>query len=264
MPKSTLEADPWLGGMLGRKAFRLTFPTAPTAPAGTFPTAILATGTGPDIITQAPPPTREAVFIYAKIDVENPGQTAWLERLGFHLVDTNITFEKILEPGAWTGREPPGIRLAEPEDEAAAVRLARTSFRKSRFHNDPGIPPDTADRIKSEWVRNYFLGARGDAMAVCEAAGGLAGFLLLLKSDEALTIDLVAVDEAQRGKALAGAMTRFLESRFPGPAKVRVGTQIANGPAIRAYQKMGFVLARSQYIFHYHGPMPAALTGKDP
>jgi ribosomal protein S18 acetylase RimI-like enzyme len=247
MPKSTLDADAWLGAMLGREAFRLTFPAE----------------SGPDIVPQAPPPTREAVFIYAKIDVGNPGQSARLEDLGFRLVDTNITFEKPLDPGAWTGRETPGIRLARPEDEAAAVRLAQGGFRKSRFHNDARIAPETADRIKGEWVRNYFLGVRGDAMAVCEAAGGLAGFLLLLKSAEALTIDLVAVDEAHRGKALAGAMTRFLESRFPGPAKVRVGTQIANAPAIRSYQKLGFVLARSQYIYHYHGPMPAALTGKD-
>jgi ribosomal protein S18 acetylase RimI-like enzyme len=252
MPKSTLDPDPWLGGVLGREAFRLTFPTGP-GPAGPGPA-------GPP---EPPPPTREAVFIYAKVDVEAHAQSGYLEGLGFKLVDTNITFEKTLRSVPPSGAEPAGIRMAGPGDQERAVLLAGKSFRKSRFHNDAAIGAETADRIKAEWVRNYFLGFRGDAMVVAEAGNGLAGFLLLLKSKDALTIDLVAVDEAHRGKALAAAMTRFAESRFPARALMRVGTQIANGPAIRSYQKMGFSLARSQYIFHYHGAMPAELTGKD-
>ncbi len=242
MPISTLETDAWLGGVLGRDAFRLSF----------------SAGDKRLVPASKPPPTCEAVFIYTKVDVNAHENVRLLLNLGFTLVDTNITFEKKLQSKHDLGSETQSIRLARAQDVEQVVKLAKVSFRKSRFHNDSLISTAVADRLKGEWVRNFFLGARGDAMVVAESADGIAGFLLLLKNKEALTIDLVAVDEAHRGKGLAAAMTRFSEKTFPQPTLVRVGTQIGNAPAIQAYQKQGFTLVQSQYIFHYHGAMPTS------
>ena len=111
-------------------------------------------------------------------------------------------------------------------------------------------------RLKGEWVRNFFRGERGVAMAVAHSGKEVAGFLLYLRAGDALVIDLVAVAPAHRGKGLAEAMTLLGESRFPEAKILRVGTQIGNAGAIRLYQKLGFHLCGSHYVFHYHGPMP--------
>jgi len=243
-----LEPDLWLGGILGYEAYRLITDA-------------------PDRMRSENLPTRDAparkVFVYAKTEVHPLDDVRFLERSGFRLMDTNLTFgrrrtkpESLVEPDP---ENAPLVRMAVPEDEDAVVALARRSFTLDRFHLDPEVPNTTADRLKGEWVRNYFKGERGAAMAVAESGNGkeIAGFLLFLLAGNDLVIDLVAVSSDHRNQGLAGAMTRFGERRFPQAENLKVGTQIGNRGAIRCYQKLGFRLERSQYIYHYHGPLPA-------
>lgn len=195
------------------------------------------------------------VFLHAKVEVHALAESRFLESLGFRLIDTNLTFERPRGPAAPAA----GVRWARPEDEAAVVALARDCFTLDRFHLDPEVPKQSADRLKGEWVRNFFRGERGAAMAVAETGAQkdeVAGFLLFLRTGDALVIDLVAVAPAHRGKGLAEAMTALGEARFPEAGVLRVGTQIGNAGAIRLYQKLGFRLCGSHYVFHYHGPMP--------
>ncbi|MDB5104270.1 MAG: hypothetical protein JWP91_1959 [Fibrobacteres bacterium] len=236
------EPDLWLGGILGHEAYRLT-----PVPTGDMDVENL--------------PSRDAparkVFIYAKTEVTAPDESRFLEANGFRLTDTNLTFaRRRIEPEPSMETR---VRLAVPSDEEAVVALARGSFTLDRFHLDPEVPKATADRLKGEWVRNYFKGERGAAMAVAESGTGkgIAGFLLFLLAGNALVIDLVAVSPDHRNQGLAGAMTRFGERCFPKAETLRVGTQIGNAGAIRCYQNLGFRLEHSHYVFHYHGPMPA-------
>ena len=74
----------------------------------------------------------------------------------------------------------------------------------------------------------------------------------LMTADDVMVVDLVAVDEAVRGRSVAGDMTWFAQSQFPQAGCLRVGTQLANLPAIRCYERLGFQLVRSQYVLHYH------------
>ena len=39
---------------------------------------------------------------------------------------------------------------------------------------------------------------------------------------------------------------------IPGPKTVRVGTQIANIPSLRLYESLGFRIADTHYVLHYH------------
>lgn len=237
-----LEPDLWLGGILGHEAYRLT-----SIPPG---------NTRAENLPSRDAPARK-VFIYAKTEVHALDESRFLEMSGFRLVDTNLTFaRRRTDPGPETEAR---VRMAVPADEGAVVALARDSFTLDRFHLDPEVPKATADRLKGEWVRNYFKGERGAAMAVAETGNGkgIAGFLLFLLAGNGLVIDLVAVSHDHRSQGLAGAMTRFGERYFPEVETLRVGTQIGNAGAIRCYQKLGFRLEHSHYVFHYHGPMPS-------
>ena len=244
-----LEPDIWLGGILGHEAYRLTF-------------------VSPEDMSMPSLPARTPagkIFIYAKTDVHALDETRFLESRGFRLMDTNLTFSRRrLDPE--TGKNldrglETRVRMAVPADEDAVVALARSSFTVDRFHLDPEVPTATADHLKGEWVRNYFKGKRGTAMAVAEAGSGkgIAGFLLFLLVGNALVIDLVAVSPDHRSQGLAGAMTRFGEQSFAKAEVLKVGTQIGNSGAIRCYQKLGFRLDHSHYVFHYHGPMPESI-----
>ena len=65
------------------------------------------------------------------------------------------------------------------------------------------------------------------------------------------------VEEAYRRRGIAAEMIAFVESQFT-PAVIAVGTQVANLPSVRLYEKLGFRLASTQYVFHFHNPAIAS------
>lgn len=160
---------------------------------------------------------------------------------GFVVVDTTLTLER-----ADVHKVEGEVVHAVPEHREAVVEIARTSFRWSRFHLDPDVPDDVANRIKADWVGSYFDGTRGDELLVALHDGAPAGFLaVLVAADGARVIDLVAVAERARGRGLARALTT-------ASGATRVGTQAANVAATRLYESMGFSLARAEYALHLH------------
>ncbi|MHC4992009.1 MAG: GNAT family N-acetyltransferase, partial [Planctomycetota bacterium] len=102
------------------------------------------------------------------------------------------------------------------------------------------------------WAGNYFRGERGDDLVVADTDGRCAGFLLALHVGDALVIDLVAVDDRWRGRGLVGDMTRLACLRRAGARVLRVGTQVANIPALRAYIRLGFTVVQCRYVLHFH------------
>ncbi len=190
-------------------------------------------------------------FIDAKVDVDDFGRIKHLEKLGFHLIDTNVQLKR--KNGSYNGTGN-SCRFANPGDKERIVKIAGCSFTKSRFHLDPMIKNSKADKIKSEWASNYFRGLRGDWMVIAEADGIVTGFLQLIrKSDYEIIIDLVAVDDDYRGRGLAGSMISFCDTYcVKKPVTIDVGTQISNISSLSFYQKLGFSISSAQYVFHFH------------
>ena len=89
-------------------------------------------------------------------------------------------------------------------------------------------------------------------MIVALVGDVIVGFLLLLESDTNLTIDLVAVDNNYQRIGVASDMIAYAECYLNSFSSVQVGTQLANIPSIRLYEKMGFRAYTSNYVFHYH------------
>jgi ribosomal protein S18 acetylase RimI-like enzyme len=70
-----------------------------------------------------------------------------------------------------------------------------------------------------------------------------------------LIIDLIAVDERHRRKGIATGMIAYAESHCGHFETIRVGTQVANIPSLRFYERAGFLVSASNYVFHYHHPI---------
>ncbi len=193
------------------------------------------------------------MFIYTKVAPTATKSIKWLGKMGFNLIDTNVIFTKLTSPNSHLiGHSQ--VRFATSEDEHQTVEVARHNFIFSRFHLDPAFTKNEANMVKAEWVRNYFCGKRGQQMVVAAIDNQIVGFnQILYGANQTLIIDLIAVDNSQRRKAIASDMIAYAEIHCPNFTTICVGTQLANIPSIRLYEKMGFRMSDANYVFHYHG-----------
>ena len=174
-----------------------------------------------------------------------------LEQKGFNLIDTNVIFEKKIDKSKQFSVNK-NIRLAAPKDRDKVVKLASTNFSLSRFHLDPLITNELANNLKGLWIKNYFKGIRGDKMFVQVQGNKVVGFLQILKNNNKITIDLIAVEKTHQKKKIATNLINFAETNYSDCFMIQTGTQIANINSIKLYQKHGFYWIDSYYIFHYH------------
>ena len=242
LSQAELRADPWLARCLGRDVFRL--------PEGVLG-ADAYRGEGFDVVSELCCGVARGAMVYTRVPVGDVSAVGALQRAAFRLVDTTVTLERPL----FDRCEPAGgeIRPARSADESQVTALARRSFTHSRFHQDPVLGADRAGRLKGEWVANFFRGRRGDALVVATDGDNITGFLLAMAADDdAIVIDLVAVDESCRGRRIAGALTRAVQKDFPRATGLRVGTQLANAAALRAYQGLGFTVTSAAHVLHFH------------
>lgn len=194
-------------------------------------------------------------FAFTKILPSDVEYIEFVENIGFRLIDTNVSFVKPVESGVFDQVEDGRlqIRFAGPKDGERTVDLARRSFIYSRFHLDRRYSRELANEVKAQWVASYFEGKRGDKMAIATTGDEVIGFLQLIQNEpDSFTIDLIAVDGKYKRMGIARGLIRFAESHYSRSKIVRVGTQLANMPSIKLYQKMGFSMDAAQYVFHYH------------
>ena len=217
-------ADPWLGEVMRRPVFRVE---------GSGSAEAVVQGRG---------------FYFAKVPTDRIADVQALSRAGFTVVDTNVTFELTREIAPAHNVDVGEIRAGE---EDAVLAIAGSAFRYSRFHLDPEVGLDLAHHIKREWIRNYVLRKRGDTLLVARQGGRPAGFLAPIVAHGTAVIDLVAVATDAHVQGLGSALTAAFANKYRGMPRL-VGTQVANMPSIRLYTKLGFALAKSQYVLHHH------------
>lgn len=233
-----LQEDRFIGNFLGKPAWRVTAPGEVDAE---------AFQDGPES------------FAYAKLGCSDIARIKALVAVGFNLVDTNTQFDRP-RADAWPNvklADRYAVRMAESGDAEAVEKVAAGSFVYSRFHLDPLVSDQVASDIKGRWAANYFKGQRGDWMVVPTFEGRVVGFNQLLSKDDTLIIDLIAVDPEHQGKGLATAMIKFAAENCGDWQRMLVGTQVSNIPSMRTYEKLGFRMCGSSYVFHYHGPVKA-------
>lgn len=233
-----VEADPWMAKVFGHDVFRV-------APEGTDTTALrhhLRAREG------------RTAFYCAKVATDRIDQVQALAALGFGVVDVNVTFER--EPGDGCGPTTP-VRDAVQSDREPLLRIAESCFVYSRFHLDPRVPDRVANAVKREWVDSYLHGRRGECLLVAEHDGSPVGFLAVLAAKshgrDARVIDLVGVDRTVQGRGVGKSLVQeFVCSQPAGCELLRVGTQAANVPSMRLYERCGFRVAETAYVLHAH------------
>jgi ribosomal protein S18 acetylase RimI-like enzyme len=193
-------------------------------------------------------------FFFARVPAADVPGVAALAAAGFGVVDTQLGFEHAVPvPG------PAGIEVgpAAPAERGAVLDIAGSCFRYSRFHQDPRIGREAADRVKRAWAQNCLDGRRGEEVLVARLAGKPTGFLAVLiapaDGGAAAIIDLVGVGVQDQGRGVGAALVAAFVTRWgPRAASLRVGTQAANVASVRLYERCGFRFRSASYVMHAH------------
>ena len=191
----------------------------------------------------------------SKCDVQEIKKVSALTNKGFHIVDTNLTFEANAKHFASEKKD--YIRHAIDSDRESIMQLAGEVFQFSRFHLDPLILKEIANKIKFLWAGNFFNGQRGDYMFLAEIEGRIAGFIQIIWGNAGrMIIDLIGVALNFRGHGVGRALMEYAAhfgiENTNSQLMVQVGTQVANVPALRLYEALGMKIRSGKYILHYH------------
>jgi dTDP-4-amino-4,6-dideoxy-D-galactose acyltransferase len=242
--EAQIKPDGWLAGLMGRPVFRVDL----AGPEG---------DQGADERLREHSRQQARAFYYAKVDAVRVDTARRLSAGGFFVADTNVFFR--LDRAPQLTRDFPGVTVGELQagEEDAVLAIAADAYRFTRFHLDPFVGSDLANAIKRAWCGNYVRRLRGDRLFVARLDGRPAGFLAALTVEAGgqhkAIIDLVGVAPAlQRRRVGAALTTAFVEHYRGRAAMLEVGTQVANLPSIRLYERCGFSLVSSQYVLHLH------------
>ena len=90
-------------------------------------------------------------------------------------------------------------------------------------------------------------------MLVAKSGDKIVGYILLLYPDvEEVVIDLIATAQASRRRGISTDLIKSTEKLHQNRRRIVVGTQVGNIASIRLYERAGFRLCNSRYVFHYH------------
>ena len=261
--------DAWLAAVCGHPVFAIEdLPGAgDRGPAWVPPGSALATTLVDAIVAHAT--DHAGALYYAKVPTHRVDVVRALGCAGLFVVDVGLTFAR---PAATALPERPAsgavtVMPAVAGHHMDCLRLAGQAFDRSRFHLDPEMPRALADRIKQAWIASYVEGRRGEELLVALLEGRVVGFLAVLaarfRGAPSRVIDLLAVDPRLRGRGIGQALVRaFAERHAPRATHLVVGTQAANIPSIRLYEKLGFSLASSTHVLHMHVPVGVPGTAR--
>lgn len=205
---------------------------------------------------ELPLPRRlEPGFYQARVPAERVDAVRALQQAGFYVASAGITLGRL--PAADAAASEVEVVTADPARDGALLDVAETGFHASRFHLDPQIPPEVANRIKRDWVASYLGHTRGEELLAARVDCAPVGFLAVLAGaadGRAIrTIDLIAVSPPHRGSGVGAALVaHFLADSVGRCDEVRVGTQGANPGATRFYERLGFTAVAMAYDLHLH------------
>jgi dTDP-4-amino-4,6-dideoxy-D-galactose acyltransferase len=174
---------------------------------------------------------------------DEPGLAAAAEDAGFRLVDVRVELAR-----SAAGGDVGAVRPAWPEDEAELRRIARTNHPITRFYADARFPDERCDDLYETWIARSLEGW-AEAVLVAEADGRPAGYVSVHADG---SIGLIGVDPDARGRGLGRELVLGAVAwcRDRGLGEVSVVTQARNVPALRTFERCGFLARDVGLWFH--------------
>jgi dTDP-4-amino-4,6-dideoxy-D-galactose acyltransferase len=130
--------------------------------------------------------------------------------------------------------------------------LAIQSGIYSRFKLDSKLPGNAYERLYRIWIENSVNRSIAEEVFVFKQDDKIAGMITLSQKEDWGDIGLIAVDHGFRGQKigqnlLAAANTFFFDK---GLKDLGVETQTINSGACRFYEANGFLVHKTEYLYH--------------
>jgi len=131
--------------------------------------------------------------------------------------------------------------------------LAIASGELSRFNIDKDFKNNEFKRLYVQWIENAVEDSASDVLVYFDGDELLGLTTLKEESNKLSNIGLVAVRADTRGKGVGQSLidASIKLAKKKGYSEIQVVTQHVNQPAIRLYEKCGFVITQKTYVYHY-------------
>jgi len=133
------------------------------------------------------------------------------------------------------------------------IDLALQSGAYSRFALDPNFKNQEFTKLYTAWITKIVTKEIPEELWVCtNAEQDLVGFVTIGFDQLGAYMGLMAVNEINRRQGIAHSFIQIAHTRATQAActTLRLVTQKANLPACRLYEKSGFVLSQTEYLYH--------------
>ncbi len=197
---------------------------------------------------------QEFEFITIINKANDPSNNRWLgEKTSAFLTDINMQLSKKVATIEKHDDHYLVVSDKLPED-SRIIQIAETSFKFSRFLNDPYLPLERARRIYGDITKKAF-GKAGRFFVVFKITEVVAGFLLFSINGQASssTIELIAIDPNQKGRGIGRSLIKSMEHYMNRMEieTIKVGTQLDNTSALKFYTLNGFNYFEQNSVYHY-------------
>ena len=177
----------------------------------------------------------ERSLIYYKSPILDDEKIKILKIEGFKFIEHSILYKLIIKKNYKINNN---FREANIEDREELKNMAKNSFINSRFFNDQNIAISIAEKVKVNWIDNYFNGKRGNSLIVAEENSIITRFILLIFKDDRIIIDLIAIKKNYRGMNIASNLIQFTISKFNKYNLILAGTQKIIQPQLDCMKKI--------------------------
>ena len=140
------------------------------------------------------------------------------------------------------------------QENEALLQLAFLSGHLSRFRVDPWLPSGSFERLYRRWLHNNLENRESSRVYIAGSCEDPEGILTATWRQGHGTIDLLAVREDAQGKGIGSILLGHIENeaiRF-NTNQLYVKTQMTNGAARRTYERNGYNLKESFYVYHLY------------
>ena len=196
-------------------------------------------------------------LLVTKVPTRDVAMGRVLAENGFYVVEAmlDITLPLArLTPSTAVARGA-ALRPATTDDLEAILDIAGSAFHDDRFHLDPTLPPEKADRRYRGWVERGF--ASGEPVFVYEDTrrGRILGFYHIRElPNAAVDLSLAAVHPSCQGSGIGALMYQAMleECRQRGYQTAVTRIAINNLPVANLFFRLGFTIREAVLTFHWH------------
>jgi GNAT superfamily N-acetyltransferase len=197
---------------------------------------------------------QQVKFLITRCPVSELRAVQSMERQGFLLMDTLLYFIHHLR-NIPAQREEAFVRPVEKHEADTVRQLAARAFcgYSGHYHADERLDREQCDAVYGSWAYGSCTSRElADDVLVCEADGGIGGFITLRARDDEGEGPLYGVEPALQGHGIGQALMiaglNWVQAR--GLKRMVMSTQIINLASQIVWTRLDFEPLRAEYTFH--------------